>query len=78
MNLIGSEVSIVAASDPTLRGRRGEVVLETAQTLMLSDGGRFFRIPKKGTSLLLTESGELVTGELIRGRLEDRLKWRGR
>jgi RNase P/RNase MRP subunit p29 len=74
MNVIGRLVTVVDASDPTIAGRSGEVILETAKTLLLSKKGEDFTIQKKGTVLILADSNEIVTGDDIMGRLEDRLR----
>ncbi len=74
MNIIGESVAILNASDPTVAGRSGRVVLETANTLLLRSEGETFRIQKKGTVLQLSGSKEVVAGEDIPGRLEDRLR----
>jgi RNase P/RNase MRP subunit p29 len=74
MNLLGEQVTVVRASDPTKKGRRGKVVLETANTVLLvSDNGRL-AVEKKGTTFLLAGSETVVSGEDIAGRLEDRLR----
>ncbi len=74
MSVIGHSVSVVNASDPTIVGRSGDVVLETANTLLLSKNGRSFRIQKKGTVLALADSNQVVAGKDVLGRLEDRLR----
>jgi RNase P/RNase MRP subunit p29 len=74
MNIIGHFVRVVDASDPTIAGRSGEVVLETAKTLLLTTSGENITIQKKGTVLLLADSNSIVTGDDVMGRLEDRLR----
>jgi RNase P/RNase MRP subunit p29 len=74
MNLLGEKVTVVRASDPTKKGRRGEVVLETANTVLMSSGNKRFAVEKKGTTFLIVSSGTEVPGEDIAGRLEDRLR----
>jgi RNase P/RNase MRP subunit p29 len=74
MNVIGRFVTVVDSSDPTVAGRSGEIVLETAKTLLLSRSGENFTIQKKGTVLILAGSNNIVTGDDVMGRLEDRLR----
>jgi len=74
MSLIGESVTIVKSPDLGFEGRRGRVVLETANTLLIADGGLRFTVAKKGVSLRLGRSGETVEGDSISGRLEDRLE----
>ena len=74
MNIIGERVFVVKSTDPTKVGRGGEVVLETAKTLVLESAGRKISIEKAGTVLQLESSGRNVASEEIAGRLEDRLR----
>jgi RNase P/RNase MRP subunit p29 len=74
MNLVGQSVFVVGASDPTMAGLRGVVVLETARTLVLQEDTKYLRIQKKGTVLMLADSKENIAGDDIQGRLEDRLR----
>jgi RNase P/RNase MRP subunit p29 len=72
MNLVGETVTVISSTDPTKTGRRGKVVLETAKTLLLEDGGRVVRIEKQGSEFEVFGSRKVVTGSDISGRLEDR------
>ncbi|MDG6990111.1 MAG: ribonuclease P protein subunit [Nitrososphaerota archaeon] len=73
MNIIGENVKVLSSPDPTLIGRTGIVVLDTANTLTLSSFGRNFHIAKSGAALMMLGSGKIVTGLDIAGRLQDRL-----
>jgi RNase P/RNase MRP subunit p29 len=73
MSVVGESVTVMQSSDPTKLGLGGKVVLETANTLLISSGGRKLSVEKKGLALALKGSRRLVTGEDIAGRLEDRL-----
>ena len=73
MNVIGEKLSVLTSSDPTKSGRSGRVLLETANTLLLEEGGRTFRMEKAGAAFLITSSGAVVTGSDIAGRLQDRI-----
>ncbi|MDE1853052.1 MAG: ribonuclease P protein subunit [Thaumarchaeota archaeon] len=73
MNVIGERLAVLTAKDPTKTGLRGLVLLETANTLLLGSGGRTLRIEKAGSAFLLLDSGNVLTGSDIAGRMEDRL-----
>ncbi|MDG6985829.1 MAG: ribonuclease P protein subunit [Nitrososphaerota archaeon] len=73
MNVIGERVKILSAKDPTLTGKTGIVVLESANTLVLQSLGRNVRVAKSGAAFMLVGSGKIVTGLDIMGRLQDRL-----
>ncbi|MDG7010576.1 MAG: ribonuclease P protein subunit [Nitrososphaerota archaeon] len=73
MSVIGERIKVLGATDPTMIGRTGKVVLETANTLTLEGLGRNVRIAKSGISFMLLGSGRIVAGSDIAGRLQDRL-----
>jgi RNase P/RNase MRP subunit p29 len=74
MNIVGEEVVIVKASDPSKKGVSGMVVLETANTILVESRSKRVRVEKKGTGLKLLRSHEVVEGGQIAGRLEDRMR----
>lgn len=75
MSVIGENIMIIDSCDPTLKGRMGEIVLETSRTLMvLQRDGSKFRVEKHGTTVELLGSKKVLSGEEILGRLEDRLR----
>ena len=78
MSVIGQDVTVARADDPTKVGRKGVVVLETANTLLLQSGDARCRVEKQGSVFLLGRSGDVVNGDEIAGRLEDRLGGRSR
>jgi len=78
MSIIGEEVAVLRASDPTKTGRKGRAVLETANTVVLYSERGKLTIEKKGSVFLLSPSGRVAAGEDIEGRLEDRLRSRKR
>jgi RNase P/RNase MRP subunit p29 len=78
MSMVGEEVTVIDSSDPTNTGRKGEVVLETANTLLLRAAEKTITLPKAGTTFLVTSSKEVVAGADMLGRLEDRLRVRKR
>ena len=73
MNVVGMTVTVLSSKDPTKQGRSGVVLLETANTLLLGENGKEVRVEKMGTAFMVQESREVVTGDDISGRLEDRL-----
>jgi RNase P/RNase MRP subunit p29 len=72
MNLIGERIRVLSSTDPTKTGRTGRVLLETAKTLVIDSGVRTLRIEKSGSAILVIDSGEVLTGSDMAGRLEDR------
>ena len=78
MNVIGERAKVLSSSDPTKVGRTGRVLLDTAKTLVMESSGRTIRVEKSGAAFLLVDSGRVLTGSDISGRLEDRLGRRSR
>jgi RNase P/RNase MRP subunit p29 len=75
--LIGLELTIAIANDPTLKGLTGIIRDETRNTLQVEARGRLLRVPKAGTSFSLrlpTGDSLLVVGTQIMYRPEDRVK----
>ena len=73
--LIGLDVEVVNATDPSQAHLRGRVVDETRNTLVLEIQGSEKRIPKHGSRFRFEIQGGLeVDGEEIRFRPEDRVK----
>jgi RNase P/RNase MRP subunit p29 len=73
VNLIGRRVKILVATDPTQVGLSGELVLERSKTLLLESHGRRLTIQKLGTVIELAESGDIIRGDEILGRVEERI-----
>ncbi len=73
MNVIGEKVTVVGASDRSTVGKTGEVVLETAKTLVLDSGGKLVRLAKKGSVFEVSGSRTIVVGDDISGSLQYRL-----
>ena len=72
MSVIGERVRVLTSSDPTKVGRSGRVLLDTAKTLVIDSSGRAIRVEKSGAAFVLVDSGKVLTGSDISGRLEDR------
>ena len=77
MSVVGTDVKVVDASDRSLRGRRGVIELESANTLLLKTAEGKITLQKAGT-VLEVEGEAPLTGDDLKGRLEDRLRGRGR
>ena len=78
MNVIGERVTVVGASDGSTVGKTGEIVLETAKTLVLASGGKLVRLAKKGSVFEVLGSRTILGGDDISGSLQDRLGRRSR
>ena len=73
--LIGLDVEVVVATDPTQQRLRGRIVDETRNTLVLEVRGDEKRIPKRGSRFRFDiQGGVEVDGDEIRFRPEDRVK----
>ena len=75
--MIGESLTVLSSADPTKAGITGRVLLETLNTLVIDSGGRTLRIEKAGTAFMFVDSGKVVTGSDIAGRLQDRWGRRG-
>lgn len=73
--LIGLDVEVVMATDPTQEHLRGRIVDETRNTIVLEVLGDEKRIPKMGSRFRFDiQGGVEVDGDEIRFRPEDRVK----
>jgi|ETNmetMinimDraft_2_1059921.scaffolds.fasta_scaffold63928_3 ribonuclease P protein subunit POP4 len=74
--LIGLECEITSATDPTHIGKKGIIVDETMNTLVIAERSGEKRIPKGNVILMLRiNKGEVVIhGKRLIGRPEDRVK----
>jgi ribonuclease P protein subunit POP4 len=73
--LIGLDVEVVVATDPTQQRLRGRIVDETRNTLVVEVRGDEKRIPKRGSRFRFDiQGGVEVDGDEIRFRPEDRVK----
>jgi len=73
VNVIGERLRVLTSPVQTFIGRSGLVLLDTANTLLIDDGGRTIRVPKVGSAFLLLGSGKVVTGADIAGKLPERM-----
>ena len=74
--LVGREVSIVAASNKSLIGLQGIVLLDTRNMLTIQTGKGRKRIQKKDVTLMLTMKKQelIVAGKELLGRVDERMK----
>ncbi len=73
--LIGLQVEVLAATDPTQTSLRGRVVDETRNMLVVEVLGEEKHIPKQGSRFRFdVEGGFEIEGDEIRFRPEDRVK----
>jgi ribonuclease P protein subunit POP4 len=74
--LIGLKCEIISATDPTLVGKKGTIVDETMNTLIIAERTGEKRIPKGNVTLMLKINKEEVAihGKRLIGRPEDRVK----
>jgi len=77
VNVVGEIVTILTSKDPSKTGRSGTVLLDTANTLLLDEGGRAVRVEKAGAAFMIKGSGRVLAGSDISGRLQDRIGRRG-
>ena len=73
MNVIGERLKVLTSPDPTKTGVTGRVLMETLNTLLLDSSGRTLRVEKAGSAFMLLNSGKVLTGLDLAGRLQDRL-----
>ena len=78
MNVIGERLTVLTSPDPTITGRTGRVLMETLNTLLLDSSGQTLRVGKAGSAFMLLDSGKVLTGLDLAGRLQDRLGKRKR
>jgi RNase P/RNase MRP subunit p29 len=71
--IIGEDVRVAAARGAAILGLKGKVVLETMHTLTIRTAAkRKVMLPKAGSALELA-GGEILLGDDLKGRLEDRI-----
>ncbi len=73
MNVIGQRLTVLTSPDPTKVGITGRVLMETLNTLLLDSSGRALRVEKQGSAFMLLDTGKVLTGLDLAGRLQDRL-----
>ncbi len=68
--LIGLEVEVVESTNPSCIGLKGKIVDETKNTIKVGD-----KVLLKNTiKFKIIETGEVISGEMVMKRPEDRLK----
>ncbi|HYB45415.1 MAG TPA: ribonuclease P protein subunit [Nitrososphaerales archaeon] len=76
MSVVGTKAVVIDSKDGTKLGRKGEIVLETARTLLLKTADGTITIEKAGTVLQVEGEDDPLIGDDIKGRLEDRIRGR--
>jgi len=74
--LIGLKCEVTSATDPTLVGKKGIIVDETMNTLVIAERVGEKRLPKGNITLMLKINKEevIIQGKRLIGRPEDRVK----
>ncbi|MDV3293414.1 MAG: ribonuclease P protein subunit [Nitrososphaerales archaeon] len=75
---MGETVTVFDSRDPTKKGRKGEVVMETAKTLLLQTSTGRITVEKLGAVLVVAATGDVLSGDDLYGRLQDRFGERKR
>ncbi len=78
MIALGESVTVFDSTDPTKKGRKGDVVMETAKTLLLQTNGGRITVEKHGAVFIVSSTGEVLSGDDMKGRLQDRFGERKR
>lgn len=72
--LIGEEVRVIEATNPSLVGVTGKVVDETKATFRILQDGMIKTLLKNAIVLKLLRTGKIIDGKTLMKRPEDRLK----
>jgi RNase P/RNase MRP subunit p29 len=73
IRVLGKDVAVIQCANPAMIGLRGTVALESMHMITVVSQTKKVQLAKTGTVLQLQESGKLVLGEEMNGRIEDRL-----
>ena len=73
MNVMGRHLTVITSTDPSKAGLSGLVVMETAKTIVMDTGRLRLRVEKRGMAFLLPGSKNIVLGDELLGRPEERL-----
>ena len=73
IDLLGKKIAIVQCSDVSKVGIGGVFALETMKTVTIQSGSTTRVIPKVGTVFQIQDTGRVIVGDEMVGRLEDRL-----
>jgi RNase P/RNase MRP subunit p29 len=73
VNVIGEKITVLTSPDPTKTGITGRVMMETLNTLLVESSGRTLQVEKAGAAFMLLNTGIVLTGLDLAGRLPDRL-----
>lgn len=73
MSALGERMTVLKCKSSSAMGFQGELVLESSNMITMRLGNRLVSLPKLGT-VLKSQSGKVILGDDMMGRLEDRLK----
>ncbi|MBT6044950.1 ribonuclease P protein subunit, partial [Candidatus Woesearchaeota archaeon] len=76
LELIGKELEVIDADNPTLIGIKGKVIDETKNMLIIETNNETKKLVKKQVTIKTKIEGKTITieGEVLQGRPEERLK----
>lgn len=72
--LIGEKVTIAESKNQSLQGLVGEIVDETKNTLVIKTTSKTVNVLKSAIIKITLQSGEMLTGEQLAKRPEERIK----
>ena len=78
LDLFGKKISFLNATDPTVIGVKGTVMLESMKMLYLATPGGLKAFEKRGSVAKIEGTDELIACYSMIGRVEDRLSRRVR
>ena len=76
LELIGKELEVIDADNPSLIGIKGKVIDETKNMLIIETNNETKKLVKKQVTIKTNIEGKTFTikGEILQGRPEERLK----
>ena len=76
LELIGKELEVIDADNPTLIGIKGKVIDETKNMLIIETNNETKKLVKKQVTIKvkIEDKEIIIKGEILQGRPEERLK----
>ena len=71
-DLIGVDLAVVAADNPSLVGKRGRVIDETKHTITIAEGAKRTTILKNGATFLI--NNKKIKGTTLNKRPEESIR----
>ncbi len=72
--LIGEEIEVIRSKNKSNQGIKGKITDETKSTIMVEHHGKVKRLFKTNITFRLLKSKEVIAGETIIKRPEERIK----